>query len=490
MPKENKTPGTDKEVESESGTEPELRLADGRPVNKQFVLVVASFALIIAMIDITALNVALPVIQSDLHATTSELQWVFDIYMVVLASILMLAGTMGDRYGRRKAMAVGLGLFAFGSVIAALAPSPIILIVGRGIQALGGALMPPVALAIISSVFTNKTERARAIGIWGALMGIGMAAGPLLGGVLVEYFGWRAVFWVNAPLALLLLVMVLREVPESKAPADGRFDVIGQLLAIGLLGSASYAIISSGEHGVGALQVTLGLIAAVMLLVFIVTELRVENPMIDFRFFASLPFSLAILIAAVGFMASAGFQFVFALYLQNDRGLTPLQAGLMMIPLAVANSLFATLSGRLVASKGNRLPFLLYALMLGIGAVLAMFLTPSAPLWLPLAVAIVMGAALGSVNAPTSTSAVAGMPPEKTGLAGSVLSTGRQAGQSLGVAVFGSGLNQGLQSGQSISAAAQPMWWIVIVVAVICAALGLAATSRWAARSQQRVGTW
>nr|WP_162933168.1 MFS transporter [Corynebacterium lactis] len=469
---------------------PELRLADGRPVNKKLVLVVASFALIIAMIDITALNVALPVIQRDLAATTGQLQWVIDIYMVVLASILMLAGSMGDRHGRRKAMAVGLGFFALGSVVAALAPTPLILIVGRGIQALGGALMPPVALAIISSVFTDKAERARAIGVWGALMGVGMAAGPLLGGVLVEFFGWRSVFWVNVPLSLLLIALVLREVPESKAPADGRFDVVGQLLAIGFLGSVSYAIISSGEHGVGALQVGLGVLAVVMLAVFVVVEMRVGSPMIDFRFFASAPFSLAILIAAVGFMASAGFQFVFALYLQNDRGLSPLQAGLMMIPLAGANSLFATVSGRLVASRGNRLPFLLYALMLGGGAALAMFFTPDAPIWLPLVVAVLMGAALGSVNAPTSTSAVSGMPPSKTGLAGSVLSTGRQAGQSLGVAIFGSGLNQGLQSGQSISAAAQPMWWIVIVVALICAALGVAATSRWAAQSQERVGSW
>lgn len=467
-----------------------LTLADGRPVNKKLVLVVASMALIIAMIDVTALNVALPRIQSDLGATTSQLQWVIDIYMVVLASILMLAGSMGDRHGRRKAMAVGLGFFALGSIVSALAPSPIVLILGRGIQALGGALMPPVALAIISSVYTDKKERARAIGIWGALMGVGMAAGPLLGGTLVEFWGWRSVFWVNVPLAALLIVLVLREVPESKAPAEGRFDVLGQILAIGFLGSIAYAIISSGEHGVGPVQVALGLVAAVLLAVFIATELRVSNPMIDFRFFASLPFSLAILLAAVGFMASAGFQFVFALYLQNDRGLSPLQAGLMMIPLAVANSAFATISGQLVANSGNRLPFLLYALMLGLGAVLAMFLTPNAPLWLPLAVAVVMGAALGSVNAPTSTSAVSGMPPSKTGLAGSVLSTGRQTGQSMGVAIFGSGLNQGLQSGQSISDAAQPMWWIVIVIAVICALLGVLATSAWAEVSQERVGSW
>ena len=461
-----------------------------KSVNKTAVLLVSAATLVVSMIDITAFNVALPQMQAQLQASTGQLQWIVDIYMLVLAAFLLLMGSLGDRFGHKKALIAGIAVFAVGSIVGGLATGPLLVILGRGIQAFGGALMPPVSLAIINDVYTDKAERARAVGVWGSLMGIGMALGPLLGGFMVQYWSWRAVFWVNVPLAVVLIAVAARVVPEINPPKRTPFDWVGQLLAIATLGLLTFTIINAGETGWQRWHIAPIVAVLLGLAAFIATELHVSHPMVEMRFLKSLPFSLTILDTSIGFFAYAGFLFIFSLYLQQERGLAPSTAGLMMVPLAVLTSIFAAVSGRIVAAHGNRIPLLMYAIFLIVGALMAMQLGPSSSLLLPIAVAMIFGAAMGSINASASTAALAGMPREKAGVAGALLSTGRQTGQSLGVAVIGSGLNQGLQDGLSISQAASSSWWLVIAIGVVCGVLAIVATGELAKRSQERIGSW
>src|SRR3954470_14761085 len=215
------------------------------------VLAICCMSLLIVSLDTTALNVALPSMQHELDAGTSGLQWTIDAYTLVLASLLMLAGSTGDRVGRKKVFMAGLIVFSLGSLLCSLAPNLEALIAFRMIQAVGGSMLNPVAMSIITNTFTDPRERARAIGVWGAVVGISMAAGPVVGGLLVESVGWRSIFWVNLPVGLAAVLLTLRFVPESRAPKARRPDPVGQLLVIALFGSLTYEIIEAPDSGAG-----------------------------------------------------------------------------------------------------------------------------------------------------------------------------------------------------------------------------------------------
>ncbi|MGW8696287.1 MFS transporter [Streptomyces eurythermus] len=455
---------------------------------RMLVLAICCMSLLIVSLDTTALNVALPAMQRDLEATTSGLQWTIDAYTLVLASLLMLAGSTADRIGRKRVFMVGLAVFTAGSVLCSLAPNLELLVVFRMVQAVGGSMLNPVAMSIITNTFTDPRERARAIGVWGAVVGISMAAGPLVGGLLVQSVSWRAIFWLNLPVGLAALLLTLRYVPESRAPRARRPDPVGQLLVIALFGALTYAIIEAPESGAGPV-VPFAAIAVAALLALLWYEPRRAEPLIDLRFFRSAPFSGATVIAISAFAALGGFLFLSTLYLQNVRGLDALHAGLWMLPMAVPMFLCAPLSGRLVGSHGPRVSLLVAgAAMTASGVLFAAFEaeTDNATLLLGY---VLFGIGFGFVNAPITNTAVSGMPRAQAGVAAAVASTSRQLGSTLGVAVIGAVLASGIGSSpyrRTFVPAARPGWWILAGCGLAVLVLGLLTSGRWARRTAER----
>ncbi|MGW0140449.1 MFS transporter [Streptomyces calvus] len=460
-------------------------LSHGR---RMLVLAICCMSLLIVSLDNTVLNVALPAMQRELHATTSGLQWTIDAYTLVLASLLMLAGSTADRIGRKRVFMAGLVVFTAGSVLCSLAPDLSSLVVFRMVQAVGGSMLNPVAMSIITNTFTDRRERARAIGVWGAVVGISMAAGPLVGGLLVESVGWRAIFWINLPVGLAALLLTWRFVPESRAPRARRPDPVGQLLVIALFGSLTYAIIEA-PHAALTVTAPFAAVALVALLALLRYEPRRPEPLIDLRFFRSAPFSGATVIAVSAFAALGGFLFLSTLYLQNVRGLNALEAGLWMLPMAVPTFLCAPLSGRLVGSRGPRLPLAVAGVaMTASGLLFALFEAETSNTTLFLGY-VLFGIGFGFVNAPITNTAVSGMPTEQAGVASAVASTSRQLGQTLGVAVVGAVLAAGVGSSSYADAfvpAARPGWWILAACGFSVLLVGALTSGRWAHRTAER----
>ncbi|MFI8346350.1 MFS transporter [Streptomyces sp. NPDC085596] len=455
---------------------------------RMLVLSICCMSLLIVSLDNTALNVALPSMQRELHATTSGLQWAIDAYTLVLASLLMLAGSTADRIGRKRVFMAGLVIFTAGSLLCSLAPNLELLVVFRMVQAVGGSMLNPVAMSIITNTFTDPRERARAIGAWGAVVGISMAAGPLAGGLLVESVGWRSIFWVNLPVGLAALLLTLRFVPESRAPRPRRADPVGQVLVIALFGSLTYAIIEAPNAG-AATVLPFAVVAVAALLALLIYEPRRAEPLIDLRFFHSAPFSGATGIAVSAFAALGGFLFLSTLYLQNVRGLDALHAGLWMLPMAVPTLLCAPLSGRLVGSRGPRLPLLIAgAAMTASGLLFALFEAETSDVTLFLGY-VLFGVGFGFVNAPITNTAVSGMPRAQAGVAAAVASTSRQLGQTLGVAVIGAVLASGIGNSpyrDTFVSAARPGWWILAACGAAVLILGLLTSGRWAHGTAER----
>ncbi len=452
------------------------------------VLAVCCMSLLIVSLDNTVLNVALPAMERDLHATTAGLQWTIDAYTLVLAALLMLAGSTADRIGRRKVFMAGLVVFSAGSLLCSLAPNLDLLIAARAVQAVGGSMLNPVAMSIITNTFTDPRERARAIGAWGAVVGISMAAGPLVGGLLVESVGWRSIFWVNLPVGLAALLLTLRFLPESRAPRARRPDPVGQLLVIVLFGSLTYAIIEAPTAG-AAVSGPFAAVALAALLGLLWYEPRRDEPLIDLRFFRSAPFSGATVIAISAFASLGGFLFLSTLYLQNVRGLDALHAGLWMLPMALPTFLCAPLSGRLVAGKGPRLPLLIAGVaMTASGVLFAAFDAETSDVTLFIGY-VLFGIGFGFVNAPITNTAVSGMPRSQAGVAAAVASTSRQLGQTLGVAVVGAVLASGIGSSSYrdvFVSAAVPGWWILAGCGFAVLVVGAVSSGRWARRTAER----
>ncbi|MFJ9581073.1 MFS transporter [Streptomyces sp. NPDC101191] len=461
------------------------------PGRRRVVLAICCMSLLIVSLDNTALNVALPALRSDLGASVSGLQWTIDAYTLVLASLLMLAGSTADRIGRRRVFATGLVVFVLGSLLCSLAPTLETLVVFRMVQAVGGSMLNPVAMSIITNTFTEPAARARAIGVWGGVVGVSMAAGPLVGGLLVESVGWRAIFWLNLPIGLAALLLTLRYVPESRAPRPRRPDPVGQVLVAALLGCLTYAIIESSLPFAG--------VAALALAGILFYEPRRREPLIDLRFFRSAPFSGATVIAVCAFSALGGFLFLNTLYLQDVRGLSALQAGLAMLPMAAMTFVFAPLSGRLVAARGPRPSLLLAGTGMAGGPLL--FAAFDAETSTPLLFTgyVVFGIGFGLVNAPITNTAVSGMPRAQAGVAAAVASTSRQIGQTLGVAVAGAVLTAGLGTaayGVDGAGGADPLagfvdasravYWIITACGLCVLLAGALTSGAWARRTAER----
>jgi EmrB/QacA subfamily drug resistance transporter len=450
------------------------------------VLSICCMSLLIVGLDNTIVNVALPSISRDLKAPVSGLQWIVDAYTLVLASLLMLSGSMGDRLGRRRVFQLGLCLFTAGSLLCSLAPSLTVLIAFRALQGVGASMLNPVALSIIRNVFVDPKERAQAIGVWGAAIGVSLALGPVLGGALVQSVGWRSIFWINIPIGLCAVALTALFVPESRAARGRRLDPVGQALVTALLASLTYAIIE-GPSGHWVSPEILGLagVALVCLSCLIAYERRRAEPLIELRFFRSVPFSGATMIAVCAFVALGGFLFLNTLYLQDERGLSALNAGLLMLPIAGMTVICAPIAGRLVGARGSRLPLALGgAGMLASSAILAS-VTATTPIVLLLPPYLIFGLGFGMINPPITYTAVAGMPPAQAGVAAAVASTSRQIGQTLGVAIVGAvaaaGASGALRAGSFHAGAAG--WWIVCGCGGAVLLLGLISTTNHARRT-------
>ncbi|MFE6778319.1 MFS transporter [Streptomyces sp. NPDC057702] len=471
------------------------------PHRRWLVLAICCLSLLIVSLDVTALNVALPSIQDDLGSSVSGLQWTVDGYTLVLASLLMFSGSLADRVGRRRVFQAGLVVFTTASVLCSLAPGLGWLVAARVLQAVGGSMLNPVAMSIISNVFADSRERARAIGVWSGVVGISMAAGPIIGGALVQAAGWRAVFWINLPIGLAALALTQRYVPESRAARPRRVDPLGQLLVIVLLATLTYAIIESPTGGWGSPLVTTCAITALgALLALLWHEPRRADPLIDLRLFRSVPFSGATVTAVAAFFSMGGFLFVSSLYLQNVRQLEPVRAGLFLLPMAAMALVCAPLSGRIVAARGPRLPLVAAGAALAASATLQA-LTYSAHLSLAVLFSAyaLFGIGFGMVNAPITNTAVGSLPRSQAGVAAAMASTSRQLGQALGVAVIGALMATGAHpattgtgaADTAVDAAAftdagRTAWWLIAGCGGAILLIGTLTSGRWAQSTAQR----
>ncbi|HEY2098318.1 MAG TPA: MFS transporter, partial [Pseudonocardia sp.] len=409
------------------------------PRRRMLVLAICCMSLLVVGMDATIVNVALPSLRRELDASVSSLQWTLDAYTLVLASFLMLAGSTADRVGRRRTFQVGLASFGLGSLLCSLAPTVGWLIAARALQAVGGTMLNPVAMSIISNTFTDRAERAKAIGVWGGVQGLSLGLGPIVGGALVDSAGWRSIFWINVPIVIAAIVGTALFVPESRAVRARRFDPVGQVLVIVVLGSIVYGIIEAPRVGwVSTETLVLAAVAVAALIALLIYEPRHTDPLLELRFFRSMPFSGATVTAVAGFCAYGSFLFLNTLYLQDVRGFSALQAGLCTLPIAVLIVVLAPISGRVVGRWGPRVPLLVAGCAMALAGLSFTWLTPHTPLIALLGVYVLFGFGQGSINPPITNSAVSGMPRSMAGVAASVASTSRQTGTTLGVAVSGS----------------------------------------------------
>jgi EmrB/QacA subfamily drug resistance transporter len=402
-------------------------------------LAVLCLSLMVIGLDNTILNVALPTLNRQLHASTSSLQWIVDVYVLVFAGLLLTAGALGDRFGRYKTLALGLALFGIGSLASALSGSTHLLIATRAFMGIGGAFIMPSTLSIITNVFTNPVERGKAIGIWAGVAGLGIGIGPVAGGFLLSHFYWGSVFFVNLPIVAVALVAGWFLVPDSRDPSASRLDPIGALLSIVGLAALLWAVIEAPVKGWGSTSTLVGLAAgAAVLGAFVWWELRYSSPMLDMRFFKNPRFTAASVAIALTFLSLFGSLFVLTQYLQSVHGYSPLKAGALLIPQAVALMVVAPASANLVQRLGNKVVVGFGLLVIAVALAGFTLLGASSPLWEIIVVTVIMSIGMGNVMAPATDSIMGSLPREKAGVGSAMNDTTRQTGGAIGVAVLGS----------------------------------------------------
>jgi EmrB/QacA subfamily drug resistance transporter len=389
-------------------------------------------------LDSTILNTALPALQRGLHATTAGLQWAVDGYVLLRCGSLFICGSIGDRYGRRRTFDIGLVMFVGGSLACGLAPNIDVLIACRCFQGLGSAVLTPSSLAIITNTFVDRRRRAMAVSIWSATTGISMGIGPVLGGFLVENYGWRSVFLVNVPIGLIALVAT-RILAESKAERPRPFDLPGQLSIAGSLFLVTYGLISAPISGWSSPVTLLVFVGACGLLaMFVVTERRVTNPMLPLSVFKNRGVTGSFALAIIAFLAMGSFLFFNTLYLQEVRGYSPLHAGLLILPTTAVGLVLSPISGHLTGTRGPRLPTTIATVCTTGGmALLAVTLRLDTPILVLMLSYLLIGFGQGLVNPPLTNAAVSGLHRDQAGVAGAITSTGRQMGTNLGIALVG-----------------------------------------------------
>ena len=421
--------------------------ANTEHMRKHLPLIAICLGYFMVIVDATIVNVALPALGRDLGGGVSSLQWVVDAYTVVFAGLLLPGGSLGDRVGSRRVFSVGLAVFTLASAVCGAAPNVAVLIAARALQGVGAALLVPSSLALLRGVYAERRARARAVGIWGAVAGTGAASGPILGGALVGAISWRAVFIVNVPVGIAALVLAAKHLPASGESTDAGFDPPGQALGILSLTLITLGAIEGGSAGWTAVQTLVPLAAAaVALVLFVVRERLARDPMLPLSLFANRTFSAA---SFVGLAINLGFYgqlFTISLLFQHARGYSALQTGLALLPEGVFVAIASTVSGRMTARLGPRVP-MLTGLLLGAAGFLGL-LTAGRTSYLVLVVPL-MAAGFGmALTMPAATAAVIeAAPADRAGIASGVLNAARQAGGALGVALLGSLIAGNLVSG-------------------------------------------
>ncbi|MFI9326199.1 MFS transporter [Kitasatospora sp. NPDC052868] len=418
-------------------------------------------ALLVVVLDNSILNVAMKTIASPaptgLGASQSDLEWSINSYTLVFAGLLFTSGLLGDRFGRKRALLAGMVVFGLASLLSALAASPGELIGYRALMGVGGALAMPATLAIIMNVF-ERAEQPKAIGIWAGAVGLAIAIGPITGGLLIEHFWWGSVFLINVPIVIVAVVMMVLLVPESKDPNPGRLDPIGVLLSIIGLVALIYGIIKGGEladfTAAGAwVPMLIGVLA---LVAFVWFERRTAHPALDVTWFRNKVFSASVVVVGVVFFALMGVSFFGVFYIQSVRGYSALQAGVLMLPLAVAQLLFAPRARLVVDRFGIRATCAGGMVLIALGFLGYLLLNATTPIWVLVVLGLLMGTGMAHVMPPVTVAIMASLPREKAGAGSAINNTFRQVGGSLGVAVLGAVLSTVYRDGMSDKLAQLP----------------------------------
>ncbi|MEE1751305.1 MFS transporter [Streptomyces sp. SP18CS02] len=407
------------------------------------ILGVLMFSLLIVVLDNSILNVAIKTIAAPaptgLGATQSELEWAINSYTLVFAGLLFTSGLLGDRLGRKKTLLFGLVVFGVGSALAAMSDSPAQLIGFRALMGFGGAFVMPATLAVLMNVF-ERDEQPKAIGIWAGSVGLGIAIGPVTGGLLLEHFWWGSIFLVNVPVVLVALAAMVLLVPDSRDPAPGRIDPFGVILSVIGLVLLVYGIIRGGELAdftdPGVLVPLIG--GLVVLAGFVWHEKRSDHPALDISYFRKPAFSAAVTAVALVFFALMGVTFFSAFYLQSVRGYSALQSGLLLLPLAAAQMMFAPRARLAVRRFGARTVCAAGMLLIAGGLVAFTLYDAGTPVWIMELVFFVQGAGMAHIMPPVTVSVMQSLPREKAGSGSAINNTFRQVGGALGVAVLGS----------------------------------------------------
>lgn len=416
----------------------EERVAEKAEARRWWILVVLCFSLLVIVLDNSILNVAIPTIVRDLNATNSQLQWIVDAYTLVFAGLLLTAGSLGDRYGRRPALQFGFVVFGLGSVLGALSSTADQLITTRAFMGIGGAFIMPATLSIITNVFPAH-ERGKAIGVWAATAGVGVALGPLTGGFLLEHFYWGSIFLVNIPIVVFGLIAGIFLIPDSKDPRPQRLDPIGALLSIAGLSSLLYAIIEGPNKGwTASSTLTFFVVGGLLTAAFFVWELRSDHPMLDLHFFENPRFSVASGAIMVTFFSMFGAIFVLTQYFQFVLGYSPLETGVRLLAFAIPMMILAPLSAKFVGRFGTKAVVVTGLSLITTGLVLSTGLTASSSYADIAWRMVIMASGMALTMAPATTSIMGSLPLAKAGVGSAVNDTTRQIGGAVGVAVVGS----------------------------------------------------
>jgi EmrB/QacA subfamily drug resistance transporter len=409
------------------------------------ILAVISFSLFMILLDVTIVNIALPHIMEDLKISLSSIEWIINVYVLVFAVLLLTLGKLGDLYGRRLLFLIGLIIFTLSSLGCSLSPNFAILLVARGVQAIGGAAMMPATLSILNVEFSTS-QKGLALGIWGAVAGAANALGPIIGGSLVDAFSWRYIFVINVPIGIIAIIATIFIVKESTDPrANRHIDIPGVLFVSVALFCLTFALVEGESRGwTSVIILGLFIVAAICLLAFIILELRTATPLAQLRLFRNRNFAAGNFIALVIMFGLIGVIFLVVLFLQIVLGFNALKAGLTLLPLPLVIIFVAPLAGRLTDRIGGRWILFAGTLIAATGLYLMSNLSPATTetgLILPMAVC---GLGMGLIMAPVTTVVMAGTPVEQSGMGAGILSTIRQIGSVIGIAVLGAVLQNQL----------------------------------------------
>jgi EmrB/QacA subfamily drug resistance transporter len=419
-------------------------LPQQRPDSRRWwILAVLCLSVLLVVVDNTIVNVALPTISRRLLASTEDLQWVVDAYSLVFAGLLIVGGNVGDRLGRRRALQAGLALFAVMSVAAALSRTTGELIAARGAMGIAAALIYPATLALLTNVFTVARERATAIGIWSGVSGLAVAIGPVTGGLLLRHFAWGSVFLVNVPIVAVALAAGMWLLPESRDAHPGRFDPLGAVLSIAGIGLLTWTVIEAPTHGWGSATTIAGFAGALLILaLFVYSQLRREDPLLDVRLFRNMRFTAASGAIALAFFGLFGFIFLITQYFQLVRGYDPLRAGVATLPFAIVTGAVAPLAIAVMKRVGTKIVVTAGLALMSAGFLVAATTAVDSAYWgrIILAMAL-MAAGLGLTSSPATEAIMGALPAAKAGVGSAVNDTTREVGGTLGVAVVGSVLS-------------------------------------------------